>query len=78
MKRQVYLAMKTIEEARDIFFSRFGPDMHTESESVDAENALGRVSLSGHGRRSGEGAGDIRHNGEEAEGPAIRRSGRVD
>jgi len=43
VKRQVYLAMKTIEEARDIFFSRFGPDMHTESESVDAENALGRV-----------------------------------
>ncbi len=43
MKRQVYLAMKTIEEAREVFFSRFGPELHTEPESVAAEAALGRI-----------------------------------
>ncbi|RLB17424.1 MAG: molybdopterin biosynthesis protein [Deltaproteobacteria bacterium] len=43
MKRQVYLAMKTIEEAREIFFSRFGPESRTEPETVATENALGRV-----------------------------------
>lgn len=43
MKRQVYLAMKTVEEAREIFFSRFGPEMHTEPELIAAEDALGRI-----------------------------------
>jgi molybdenum cofactor synthesis domain-containing protein len=43
VKRQVYLAMKTIEEAREIFFSRFGPELHTAPESVAAEDALGRI-----------------------------------
>jgi molybdopterin molybdotransferase/putative molybdopterin biosynthesis protein len=43
VKRQVYLAMKSIEEAREIFFSRFGPEMRTRPETIDAEEALGRV-----------------------------------
>ncbi len=43
MKRQVYLAMKSVEEAREIFFSRFGPEKRTRPETIDAEEALGRV-----------------------------------
>lgn len=43
MKRHVYLAMKTLEEARDIFFGRFGPDRRTGREEVPAEDAWGRV-----------------------------------
>ncbi len=43
MKRQVYLAMKSVEEARKIFFSRFGPEKRTPPETVAAEEALGRV-----------------------------------
>lgn len=43
MKRQVYLAMKTIEEAREIFFSRFGSERRTEPETIATEDALGRV-----------------------------------
>lgn len=43
MKRQVYLAMKTLEEARAIFFSRFGRDRRTSPEDVPVEEALGRV-----------------------------------
>jgi len=43
VKRQVYLAMKSVEEAREIFFSRFGPEKRTGAETIDVENALGRV-----------------------------------
>lgn len=37
------MAMKTLEEARDIFFGRFGPDRRTGREEVPAEDAWGRV-----------------------------------
>jgi molybdopterin molybdotransferase/putative molybdopterin biosynthesis protein len=43
VKRQVYLAMKSVEEARKIFFSRFGPERRTRPETIEAEEALGRV-----------------------------------
>ncbi len=43
MKRQVYLSMKGLEEAREIFFSRFGPDRRTGTETVDSSDALDRV-----------------------------------
>ncbi|MCJ7595957.1 MAG: molybdopterin biosynthesis protein [Desulfobacterales bacterium] len=43
LKRQVYLAMKTLGEAREIFFSRFGPGMRTGIEEVPADESLGRV-----------------------------------
>jgi putative molybdopterin biosynthesis protein len=43
LKRHVYLAMKTLEEARDIFFGRFGPDRRTGREEIPAEDAWGRV-----------------------------------
>ena len=35
--------MKTLEEAKEIFFSRFGPERRTGSEKVSAEDSLGRV-----------------------------------
>lgn len=35
--------MKTLEEARDIFFGRFGPDRRTGREEIPAEDAWGRV-----------------------------------
>lgn len=43
MKRQIYLAMKPLEEARGIFFSRFGRERRTHPEDVPVEEALGRV-----------------------------------
>ena len=43
MKRQVYLSMKSLEEARNIFFSRFGPDHKTGITSVKAEESDGRI-----------------------------------
>jgi molybdenum cofactor synthesis domain-containing protein len=43
VKRQVYLAMKGLEEARSIFFSRFGPHCRTAPETIRTEEALGRV-----------------------------------
>ena len=43
MKRNVYLAMKGLEEAQEIFFSRFGGGRRTVSEAVGPEDALGRV-----------------------------------
>ena len=43
MKRQVYLSMKSLEEARNIFFSRFGPDHKTGISSVKAEESDGRI-----------------------------------
>jgi putative molybdopterin biosynthesis protein len=42
-KRQVYLHMKSLEEARELFFARFGPDHRTGVESVRAGEASGRV-----------------------------------
>ena len=43
LKRQVYLAMKTLEEAREILFSRIGPEKRTGVEDIPAEESLGRV-----------------------------------
>ncbi len=43
MKRQVYLSMKSLEEARNIFFSRFGPDKKTGISRVKAEESDGRI-----------------------------------
>ena len=43
MKRQVYLAMKSLEEAKDLFFSRFGSELRTGVEKVPAEEASGRI-----------------------------------
>lgn len=43
MKRHVYLKMKTLEEARDIFFTRFGPELRTTPEEISAKDSLGRV-----------------------------------
>jgi len=43
MKRQVYLSMKSLEEAREIFFARFGPELRTGSETVSSEDSSGRV-----------------------------------
>ena len=43
MKRHVYLDMKTLEEAKEIFFSRFGPDLKTGTEEVSVEEAWDRV-----------------------------------
>lgn len=43
MKRHVYLAMKSLEEAREIFFSRIGPNPRTPAEEIPAADSLGRV-----------------------------------
>ena len=43
MKRKIYLSMKSLEEAREIFFSRFGPDLRTGVETLKAGDTLGRV-----------------------------------
>ncbi len=43
MKRHVYLAMKTLEEAKEIFFSRFRSDQRTGAEEIPAEQAQDRV-----------------------------------
>ena len=43
MKRHVYLAMKTLEEARSIFFGCFGPERRTGAEEIKVEEAWGRV-----------------------------------
>ena len=43
MKRQVYLSMKSLDEAREIFFSRFGLDKLTAPEKIKTEDALGRI-----------------------------------
>jgi len=43
MKRQVYLSMKSLEEAKEIFFSRFGPGLRTGIESVSSQDSSGRV-----------------------------------
>ncbi|MBW1941464.1 MAG: molybdopterin biosynthesis protein [Deltaproteobacteria bacterium] len=43
MKRHVYLAMKPLEEAREIFFSRVGRTRRTPAEEIPAGDSLGRV-----------------------------------
>ncbi|OQY50453.1 MAG: molybdopterin biosynthesis protein [Desulfobacteraceae bacterium 4572_87] len=43
MKRQVYLSVKPLAEAQNIFFSRFGPDQKTGVTSVKAEESDGRI-----------------------------------
>ena len=43
MKRQVYLSMKSVDAAKELFFSRFGPDQRTGAETIQTEDALGRV-----------------------------------
>ena len=43
MKRQVYLSMKPLEEAKKIFFSRLGPEKTTGISSVKAEESDGRI-----------------------------------
>ncbi|MGM0663663.1 MAG: molybdopterin biosynthesis protein [Thermodesulfobacteriota bacterium] len=43
MKRNVYLAMKSLEEAKDLFLGRFGNEKRTIFEEVPVEESLGRV-----------------------------------
>ncbi|MBN1833106.1 MAG: molybdopterin biosynthesis protein [Deltaproteobacteria bacterium] len=43
MKRNVYLSMKTLEEAKRIFFSRFSSNQRTGPEEISVENSLARV-----------------------------------
>ncbi|MBL7173884.1 MAG: molybdopterin biosynthesis protein, partial [Desulfobacteraceae bacterium] len=43
MKRQVYLSMKSLEEAKEIFFTRFDPGFRTGVETVKTEDGSGRV-----------------------------------
>lgn len=43
MKRQVYLSLKSLEEARNIFFSRFHDGMRTGAETIKAAEAHMRV-----------------------------------
>jgi molybdenum cofactor synthesis domain-containing protein len=43
LKRRVYLAMKTLEEAKALFFSRFGNNLRTEPEEIPTEESLGRI-----------------------------------
>ena len=43
MKRHVYLAMKSLEEAREIFFSQIGANPRTPAEEIPATDSLGRV-----------------------------------
>jgi putative molybdopterin biosynthesis protein len=45
VKRRVYLEMKTLEEAKEIFLGRFVPRMRTGVEEVFAEDSLGRVTV---------------------------------
>lgn len=42
-QRHVYLQMKSLEEAREIFFSRFLFDEYLQSETLPAQNAADRV-----------------------------------
>ncbi|HOP47183.1 MAG TPA: molybdopterin biosynthesis protein [Desulfobacteraceae bacterium] len=41
MKRQVYLSMKSLEEAREIFFNKINPDRKTGIETISTKEALG-------------------------------------
>jgi putative molybdopterin biosynthesis protein len=42
-RRTVYLSMKSLSEARELFLKRAGRSCLTEPESVDVEDALGRI-----------------------------------
>jgi putative molybdopterin biosynthesis protein len=42
MKRQIYLNMKTLEEAKEVFFSRFR-EVRTEPEEIPVEDSLHRI-----------------------------------
>lgn len=44
MKRQAYLAMKSLEEAKGLFFSEIGLDQRTGIESIKVGDSLGRIS----------------------------------
>ena len=43
MKRHVYLSMKSLTEAQNIFFSRFGPDKKTGITCIKTEESNGRI-----------------------------------
>jgi molybdenum cofactor synthesis domain-containing protein len=43
MKRQVYLSMKSLEEAKEIFLTRFDPGLRAGIEVIKAEESSGRV-----------------------------------
>jgi len=43
VKRQVYLEMKSLEEARELFLSRIGLDKRTGVDAVKVADALGRI-----------------------------------
>jgi len=43
MKRNVYLSMKSLEEAKEIFFTRFDPGLRAGIEVIEAEESSGRV-----------------------------------
>jgi molybdenum cofactor synthesis domain-containing protein len=43
LKRNIYLEMKGLEEAKEIFFSRLGPDRRSGAEEIPVEDSLGRV-----------------------------------
>ena len=45
VKRRVYLSMKGLEEAREIFLARFGSGIRTGPETVRSEDALGRITV---------------------------------
>jgi len=42
-RRHIYLQMKSLEEAREIFFGRFSFDQYLQPETVPAREAAGRV-----------------------------------
>jgi len=43
VKRHVYLDMKSLEEAKEIFFSVFGPEKRSGAQEIATEDALGHV-----------------------------------
>lgn len=43
MKRHIYLKMKTVEEAREVFLSRFDLDTFLPAEEIPTASALGRI-----------------------------------
>ena len=45
MKRQVYLSMKSLEEARNIFFTRFDPGLRAGPEVIKTEEKGSDVNL---------------------------------
>ncbi|NVL90310.1 MAG: molybdopterin biosynthesis protein, partial [Desulfobacterales bacterium] len=42
-KRHIYLQMKSLEDARAIFFNRFSFDKYLQTETISAQDAAGRV-----------------------------------